>query len=239
MTAMFLSRARLRPDSSVQAFAPLLLPEDGHARLLAAQLVWSLMSDNPGRIRDFLWREEQPGAFLILAPRPADAEGGLFDVESKPWEPLLQAGDRLGFMLRANPTVARRAGAREPEKRDVRGKRHDVVMDALRDVAPGAHAAQRSDAVVAAGRQWLIQQGTRVGFAPEPDTLRIDGYDTVRIPRRGEKPVEFGRLDFEGMMEVTDTIAFLATIMTGPGPGASVRLWPDVTAPGLRSAHAS
>src|ERR1700712_808019 len=172
---MFLSRARLRADSSVRALAPLLLPEDGPARLLAAhRLVWSLMSDNPGRVRDFLWREEQPGAFLILASRPADAEGGLFDVESKPWEPSLQAGDRLGFLLRANPTVAHGTGVREPGKPGLRGKRHDVVMDALRDVAPDKRGAERPEAIVAAGRQWLIQQGVRLGFAPDTASLRTD-----------------------------------------------------------------
>jgi CRISPR system Cascade subunit CasE len=222
MTAMFLSRARLRSDSSVRALAPLLLPEDGHARLLAAhRLVWSLMSDDPGRTRDFLWREEQPGAFLILAPRPADAEGGLFAVESKSWEPSLQAGDWLGFMLRANPTVARGAAVREPGKRGLRGKRHDVVMDALHDVAPGARAVQRPEAIVAAGRQWLIQQGLRAGFVPDAATLRIDGYDTVRIPRSGGKPVEFGRLDFEGVMQVTDPTAFLAAAVAGLGRARS------------------
>lgn len=217
-TAMFLSRARLRSDSSVQAIAPLLLPEDGHARLLAAhRLVWSLMSDDAGRTRDFLWREEQPGAFLILAPRPADADGSLFDVDSKLWEPALRIGDRLGFMLRANPTVARSAGASVPGEQGLRGKRHDVVMDALHDVAPAERAAARPDAVIAAGRQWLTQQGTRLGFVPDSDSLRIDGYDTVRIPRGREKLVEFGRLDFEGMMEVTDPAAFLAAVVTGFG----------------------
>jgi CRISPR system Cascade subunit CasE len=218
MTTMFLSRARLRSDSSVQAIAPLLLPEDGHARLLAAhRLVWSLMSDDPDRTRDFLWREEKPGAFLILAPRPADTNAGLFDVESKPWEPTLRAGDWLGFMLRANPTVARGAGIRMPGQRGVRGKRHDVVMDALHDVTPGARAARWPDAVVAAGRQWLIQQGARVGFEPDADTLRIDGYDTVRISRSSEKPVEFGRVEFEGVMEVTNPAAFLAAVVAGLG----------------------
>jgi CRISPR system Cascade subunit CasE len=222
MTAMFLSRARLRSDSSVRALAPLLLPEDGHARLLAAhRLVWSLMSDDPGRTRDFLWREEQPGAFLILAPRPADTEGGLFAVESKPWEPSLQAGDRLGFMLRANPTVARGAGVREPGKRGLRGKRHDVVMDALHDVVPGARAVQRPEAIVAAGRHWLTQQGLRAGFMPDAASLRIDGYDTVGIPRSGGKPVEFGRLDFEGVMQVTDPVAFLAAVVAGLGRARS------------------
>ena len=46
MTGMFLSRVQLRADTAVRAIAPLLLPANSHARLLAAhRLVWSLMSD--------------------------------------------------------------------------------------------------------------------------------------------------------------------------------------------------
>ena len=82
MTEMFLSRARLRQDASVRALAPLLLPPDDSARALAShRIIWSLMADTPDRRRDFLWREDGHGAFLILAPRPALANGGLFDVE--------------------------------------------------------------------------------------------------------------------------------------------------------------
>jgi CRISPR system Cascade subunit CasE len=212
MIAMFLSRARLRRDNSVTAIAPLLLPEDSTARLLAAhRLVWSLMSDGPGRARDFLWREEQQGAFLILAPRPAAADGGLFDVCSKPWEPNLRAGDRLGFLLRANPTVAVSAGP------GVRGKRRDVVGYALRDVVSGTRAAARPAAIVEAGRDWLTRQSIRAGFATTCEPLRIDGYDTVRIPRDGARPIEFGRLEFEGVLEVTDPSAFLAAVVGGFG----------------------
>lgn len=209
---MFLSRARLREDSSVRALAPLLLPTDAAVRLLAAhRLVWSLMSDDAGRTRDFLWREERQGAFLILAPRPAAADGGLFEVESKPWEPALHAGDRLGFLLRANPTLARSAGPGQ------RGKRHDVVMDALRAVPPGDRAAARRELIVDAGQNWLTRQGARTGFVPDPDTLRIDGYDTVRIPRGGRDAVEFGRLEFEGVLEVTDPSTFLTAVVGGFG----------------------
>ena len=212
MSGLFLSRARLRADSAVRAIAPLLLPEDSAAGLLAAhRLVWSLMSDDPNRTRDFLWREEQQGAFLILAPRPAAADGGLFDVESKPWKPALRAGDRLGFLLRANPTVARSTGP------GLRGKRHDVVMDALRNVPPGERAAARRQVVVDAGRDWLARQGGRAGFVLDADTLRVDGYDTVRIPRSKHDAVEFGRLEFEGVAEVTDPSVFLTAVVGGFG----------------------
>ena len=217
MSGMFLSRARLRADSSVRAIAPLLLPEDGSAGLLAAhRLVWSLMSDGPARARDFLWREEQQGAFLILSPRPAMQDGGLFDVESKPWAPQLRRGDRLGFLLRANPTVSRSTAA------GVRGKRHDVVMDALNPVPKAERAGRRQQAVVDAGRDWLIRQGLRAGFSPDAGALRIDGYDTVRVPRQGNKPVEFGRLEFEGVLEVSDPGLFVPAVEGGFGRARAV-----------------
>jgi CRISPR system Cascade subunit CasE len=209
---MFLSRARLRPDSAVRAIAKLLLPPDGPARMLAShRLVWSLMSDDADRRRDFLWREEQPGGFLILAPRTAVMDGGLFDVESQPWEPNLAAGDRLGFLLRANPTVARSPG------RGVRGRRHDVVMDALRGMAKGQRAAARREAIVEAGREWLTRQGRRGGFVLDPGAVRVDGYETVRIAREGGKPVEFGRLEFEGMLEVENPPIFIQAVAGGFG----------------------
>ena len=212
MSGMFLSRARLRRDSSVAAIAPLLMPADGNARLLAAhRLVWSLMSDDTDRSRDFLWREERQGACLILAPRPARDDGGLFEVESKLWEPALREGDRLGFMLRANPTIARGTGHGR------RGQRHDVVADAMRGMVPGTRAAARPAAIVEAGRTWLVRQGERAGFNITCDPLRIDGYETVRIAREGGRPVVFGRLEFEGVLDVADPVSFLSAVVGGFG----------------------
>lgn len=212
MTALFLSRVSLRRDAELAALAPLLLPELPGARTEAAhRLVWALFSDGPDRRRDFLWREESPGRFLALSTRPPNPLPDVFDVETKEFAPMLATGDRLGFALRANPVVARKAeGA-------ARGRRHDVVMDALHAVPAGeARRLARPDKVVEAGRAWLMRQGAAHGFQPE-DAVGVDGYEVVRIPRAGGPALRFGRLDFEGILTVTDPPRFLAALAAGLG----------------------
>ena len=147
MSELWLSRVRLRRDASVSALAQLLVPEAASARPAASHhLVWSLFADGPERRRDFLWREEGPGRFMTLSRRPPVNAASLFDLDAQPFAPLLAPGDRLGFTLRANPVVAR---AMAPGRR---GRRHDVVMDLLKSVAPGQRAEARPDAVLTAGR---------------------------------------------------------------------------------------
>jgi CRISPR system Cascade subunit CasE len=159
MTDLFLSLAQLRRDAPVAALAELLVPADAMARAAAShRLVWSLFADADDRKRDFLWREEAPGRLMALSTRmPADPHG-LFDVESKPFEPMLRPGDRLGFTMRVNPVVSR------SEAHGQRGKRHDVVMDALRHVPAGERAAARPDLMLTAGRAWLGRQGKATGL---------------------------------------------------------------------------
>jgi CRISPR system Cascade subunit CasE len=218
MTALFLSRACLRRDASVAALARLLVPDAAAARMASAHhLVWSLFADGPDRRRDFLWREERPGRYLTLSARlPADPHG-LFDLDDpKPFEPDLAPGDRLAFMLRANPVVARSDASGK------RGRRHDVVMDALHRMPSGERAAARPGAIVAAGSAWLARQGEAHGFASE-DGLNVDGYETVRLLRdrsdRGERPepIRFGVLDISGVLTVHEPDRFLAALATGFG----------------------
>jgi len=201
-------RARLRRDASVAALAPLLLPEDDSARVMAAhRLVWSLMPADPDARRDFLWREEAPGRFLVLASRPPDASV-LFDVEAKPFEPTLASGDRLRFMLRANPTVS-------SSSTDGRSARHDVVMHALRAVPQPERAAARPALAQQEGAAWLDRVGKQNGFAVEPG-LRADGYQTLQLPRAG-RAIQLGTLEYEGVLQVTDPKAFVARLVAGFG----------------------
>ena len=209
MTALWLSRLRLSRDAPIAALAPLLLPP-GDARVAAGhRLVWALFSDGEERRRDFLWREEAPGRFLALSARPPVAMD-LFDVETKAFEPALASGDRLGFVLRANAVVSRSAG---PGKR---GRRHDVVMDALRNLPHGQRAGARLAAVASVGQAWLQRQGEAAGFQLEQG-LAVDGHDRVSIERDGARPATFGVLDFSGTLRVQDPGRFLASIPAGFG----------------------
>lgn len=214
---LYLSRIALRRDGSAAALARLLVPEGGAAPRSAAghHLLWSLFADSPDRARDFLWREEGPGRFMTLSARePADRHD-LFRVEPKPFEPALRAGDRLRFALRANPVVAL------PGARGQRGRRADVVMHKLHAVPRGeARAAAREAIIPEAGRAWLAKQGDRHGFAPEGE-VGVDGYETIRLPRPGAKPVQYGVLEFDGVLVVRDPDAFLARLGEGFGRARS------------------
>lgn len=212
MTALWLSRARLRRDTAATgSLARLLVPEGEGPRVAAGhRLVWTLFADGPDRQRDFLWREEAPGRFMALSSRPPAPVPDLFDVECKPFEPALAPGDRLGFTLRANPVVSRGTG---PGKR---GKRHDVVMDALRHLPDKERAGARLGVAVEAGLTWLERQGKAHGFTP--GSVGVDGYETMRVPRDDKKrPVQFSRLEFTGGLTVTDPASFLAALAAGFG----------------------
>jgi CRISPR system Cascade subunit CasE len=211
MSTLFMSRVHLRRDAPTLALARLLVPDSSADRAAAShRLIWSLFADHGGRKRDFLWREEAPGRFMALSRRPPVNLDDLFELEFKPFTPALSMGDRLGFTLRANPVVAR------PESAGQRGKRHDVVMDALHHVPAGERAERRPQAILDAGRAWLARQGEAHGFIPLA-AAAVDGYDQLRVPRPDGKPAQFGVLDISGALEVRDPVQFLAQLARGFG----------------------
>lgn len=140
---IFLSRARLRTGCGEQlsAIAPALLGgSKGDTVGNAHRILWMLFRDRAAEEpRDFLWREEAPGRYLILSKRPPSDEHKLFDLQTKDFAPDLKVGDKLAFALRANPVITRKTDdARKREKLDgkgrLRGERSDIVMDALHDL---------------------------------------------------------------------------------------------------------
>lgn len=212
MTAPFLSRIALRRDASVQAFARLLVPDgQGPQHRAAHHLLWALFGDTPDRDRDFLWRQVEPGRYMVLSARPPVDTHGLFVIESRPFAPVLRAGDRLRFLLRANATVDRKTQGR------ARSTRHDVVMDALHRLPQRDRADARPDAVAGAVAAWVERQGVRAGFVPAAP-VEVESYDVLRIGRPGEtSQASFGVVDLTGELTVTEPADFIAGLSRGFG----------------------
>ncbi len=207
-----LARARLRHDVPARALARVLVPEEPGARSGAGHhLVWALFADAEDRRRDFLWREMRPGEFLILAERPPVDQHGIFNLEYKPFSPVLRPGQHLQFDLRANPVV--NVAAKPGE----RGRRHDVVMHNLSKLDRSQRALAREGAMRESALAWLVRKGAIAGFRIEPDHLHIDRYEHVRVPREGARAVIFSALTFQGMLEVKDPARFVSSILAGFG----------------------
>jgi CRISPR system Cascade subunit CasE len=153
----------------------------------------------------------RPGEFLILTARPPIDHHNLFHLEFKPFAPVLRSGQHLAFDLKANPVVS------ISEIRGQRGKRHDVVMHALRKMAQGERTTARDAAIREAGASWLARKAEIGGFSIDRDRLHIDGYDKVRIPRDGTRAIVFSSMDFQGVLTVHDPARFLAGMLRGFG----------------------
>lgn len=233
---MFLSRVEVSPTAVEREsfWREVSRPYGAHKTL------WALFGRSADQKRDFLFRaEEARGApsFLVLsAQRPEVAGDSPWRVDSKPFDPVLRAGQRLGFRLRASPVVRR--GEAVEGKANRRVHRHDVVMDlAKRLEARGEHVPDAATLTRDAGLDWLTKQAGRAGFRlvrADKETIgddglleeageaqaavRVEGYRQHRISRRGESPIRFSTLDFEGVLEVTEPVAFLTNVAAGFGP---------------------
>lgn len=126
----YLSRVRLKEAFRQSSQLAMLLSDNSYGM---HRLLWDLFPGRDGQQRDFLYREERDNeqhggknqpVFYLLSPELPLQDSPLFDVDSRPFNPQLEEGDRLAFKLRANPVVARKV---EGKKRSVV---HDVVMDA-------------------------------------------------------------------------------------------------------------
>jgi CRISPR system Cascade subunit CasE len=209
MTPLYLSRLSLCRDPSLAALERVLVPvEDGERTGAAHRLIWTAFADDGHRKRDFLWRQDDKRRWLVLSQRLPDNRHQLFDIETKPFDPLLEKGQRLTFALRANAAVTRKDKNGQP-------KRSDIVMDRLRAFSKGERASERHRIAREAGREWLIAQGATAGF--RVDRAGVTAYRTEKIPRARRGPIELGVIDFEGEISVEEPQLFLSALAAGFG----------------------
>jgi CRISPR system Cascade subunit CasE len=166
---------------------------------------------------EFLFRtEEKDGlpTFYVLSQRQPHDRTGLWDIESKPYQPDILIGDRLTFKLRVNPVVTREG------KAGSRSKRHDVVMDAKYQMnwknLPEGQRPTLAYLAQEAGGTWLRARAERLGCKFDDATLRADGYRTWR--QHSAKSIELSMLDLEGCLMVADPKSFKDALCKGVGP---------------------
>jgi len=184
------------------------------------QVLWKLFDVAPEERTDraeFLFRYEKKGklpVFYVLSRRQPYDRSGLWQIDQKPYKPALMIGDRLAFKLRVNPIVTRKG------ETNGRSKRHDVVMDAKRQMnwktLPKDQHPMLADLAQKAGIRWLLARAERLGCRFEEETLRADGYRTWR--QYGSKGIELSTLDFDGFLTIAGLELFTAALLNGVGP---------------------
>jgi CRISPR system Cascade subunit CasE len=211
---MIITKVRLSRRAGTQgSLAKVLLT--GAAQDQSHGLVWSLFSRADKPERDFLFREIEPGAFIIVAHRPPDDPHSLWDIAPpKPYSPELKAGDRLGFVLRANPAMA----ISQPNRK--RSKHVDVIMHAKQGLAGEARRAFSADDTSRVAVDWLAKRGPSIGAEVDTKKCTATGYTQVRIPK-APKPITFSQIDFSGQLTVTDSTRFQASLFDGIGKARS------------------
>lgn len=223
----YLTRAVLNRNAPEHALRPLLDPVDKDAAFDAhRRLMWTLFPD-PDAKRDFLWRSDATGKFLILSARKPQASRLFEPLDSKPFAPVLAAGDRLMFILRANATRDRRSGPQDEvapgtRRRPLKDRRVDIVMHAMhtlgiigRGVGADSRSSRRMDVANQAAREWLSAQGRRRGFSV--DALAVEDYRVCRLKRRNGGAVTFGVMDIKGLLSVREPEVFTSALLTGLG----------------------
>ncbi len=128
----------------------------------------------------------------------------MFTIECRPFASELRTGQSLCFNLRANPTICKA------------GKRHDLLMEAKRQVRGQAEGSDVWLHQQQAALDWLAAQGERSGFTLL-DTS-VDAYRQQQLRRENSRQlIQFSSVDYTGMLTVTDPGLFLQRLSQGYG----------------------
>ncbi|ECT8499019.1 type I-E CRISPR-associated protein Cas6/Cse3/CasE [Salmonella enterica subsp. enterica serovar Pensacola] len=198
---MYLSRITLH---TAQLVPSQLLHLVERGEYVMHQWLWELFPG--GKERQFLYRrEELQGAFrFFVLSQERPAESAIFDVQCRPFAPELSVGQILRFTLRANPTICKA------------GKRHDLLMEAKRQVKTQPDSRDIWTYQQQAALEWLSRQGEQNGF-----TLReasVDAYRQQQIRReKSRQMIQFSSVDYAGVLVVNNPVLFLQRLVQGYG----------------------
>ncbi|EHQ5790377.1 type I-E CRISPR-associated protein Cas6/Cse3/CasE [Salmonella enterica] len=198
---MYLSRITLH---TAQLVPSQLLHLVERGEYVMHQWLWELF---PGcKERQFLYRrEELQGAFrFFVLSQERPAESAIFDVQCRPFAPELSVGQILRFTLRANPTICKA------------GKRHDLLMEAKRQVKTQPDSRDIWTYQQQAALEWLSRQGEQNGFSLREAS--VDAYRQQQIRReKSRQMIQFSSVDYAGVLVVNNPVLFLQRLVQGYG----------------------
>ncbi|EAQ6365126.1 type I-E CRISPR-associated protein Cas6/Cse3/CasE [Salmonella enterica subsp. enterica serovar Muenchen] len=198
---MYLSRITLH-TSELSPAQLLHLVERGE--YVMHQWLWDLFPG--GKERQFLYRrEELQGAFrFFVLSQARPAESAIFDVQCRPFAPELNVGQLLRFTLRANPTICKA------------GKRHDLLMEAKRQVKTQPDSRDIWTYQQQRALEWVSRQGEQNGFSLREAS--VDAYRQQRIRReKSRQMIQFSSVDYTGVLVVNNPVLFLQRLAQGYG----------------------
>lgn len=163
-------------------------------------------------------------AFYVLSAEPPAVASDLWHARTKEFAPRITQGMRLRFALRANPVVTQTDDAKRHLRRDVvMVRKHALKRDGVpREGWPSMNVMVQEEC-----GKWLQARAARCGFAlapragsPAPYEMQLEtsGYRQHEFHTRGRAPIKVTTVDFDGVLEVTDATAFLASLSSGIGP---------------------
>ncbi|EBA7037708.1 type I-E CRISPR-associated protein Cas6/Cse3/CasE [Salmonella enterica] len=198
---MYLSRITLH---TAQLVPSQLLHLVERGEYVMHQWLWEVFPG--GKERQFLYRrEELQGAFrFFVLSQERPAESAIFDVQCRPFAPELSVGQILRFTLRANPTICKA------------GKRHDLLMEAKRQVKTQPDSRDIWTYQQQAALEWLSRQGEQNGFSLREAS--VDAYRQQQIRReKSRQMIQFSSVDYAGVLVVNNPVLFLQRLVQGYG----------------------
>jgi CRISPR system Cascade subunit CasE len=213
---MYFSRISLHPNVRAQQLAQMIC----HDTYKEHQALWTLFADDPEAKRDFLYRQTQENGrlkyYVVSERQPMDRSGIWLVDGCQLYAPTLVSRQTLFFNLRANPVVTVKTPSDKKE-------RHDVVMREKKRIdykkLPKDTRPLEQEIVQQTCIPWLEQRAEALGFELNSKSLLVDGYQAHEsyAKGKGQKPISYSTVDFQGVLTVTDPELFQRTLFQGIG----------------------
>jgi len=183
------------------------------------QMIWDLFENTPEQTRDFLYRREDvPGTlpfYYVLSTRKPERMQSDLDIQSKPFTPNIQVGERLHFSLRANAVVTRKVD--EQSNKRIRRDIIEAKVDEYKKRFPNAKDRPSPPTIHHEAAQiWLARQGNNNGFTPGEFFVENHRFHQVKKPQDANTR-HFTSLDFHGQLIVDNPDLWIKALQMGLG----------------------